>query len=334
MSNDPLGIAGAKALNEGPEPFLTWLTDHHDEILLPHHAEERDLWPRYARYVVEGDFMAPAGKADEPLGLVMDYADPSPTLYPPMQTPELPFKLAAVKPFDANSALQFVNEWGLLGYEKLVPRKDVLKDDHGRDDVRDREPLAYIWFHADLIRRAIDMYRLLQTGGRLEYEHIPEIQWPSTAPIPKFFWNDGINKYTTQLSLDSPNLHTFKKLPGHIGNLVGTYWLSGIITTNLRGFTPILSGQVPGARFAIAYKWPTLRHVAYWHLAMAFSRSANIGICQECGGMFEQQDARQKYCPPASSQRTEAASGLRVRPQSQCGLRLRMRRSRAKRAGN
>jgi hypothetical protein len=52
-----------------------------------------------------------------------------------------------------------------------------------------------------------------------------------------------------------------------------------------------------------SYRLRALYNYAYWHLAdMAENRRLRMRRCAGCGGWFEQQDNRQRFCPPGPGQ--------------------------------
>jgi len=96
------------------------------------------VWPIAERYEIAGELIRQSPNARY--------------LYWPMARPRLPFELAKVKLGDQDAALAFVNEWGLLGYNRLAAAENRVSG----------EPLGFIWHEAKNIRDLLAKIRALQ----------------------------------------------------------------------------------------------------------------------------------------------------------------------------
>ncbi len=91
------------------------------------------------------------------------------SFYYPFESPELPGRLADVEDGDEDSALAFVQRWGLLGFSELytsqatAQQRAKFEADFGEWG----DPLDWIWAHARNARILVKLISLLK-GGDLE----------------------------------------------------------------------------------------------------------------------------------------------------------------------
>lgn len=79
--------------------------------------------------------------------------------YYPMARPSLPFELAKIEDGNVEQAIQFANEWGLLGIRYWTEENP--RQPHPSKEM---EPLWVIWGHAYTMRYLLTLWRLLQKG--------------------------------------------------------------------------------------------------------------------------------------------------------------------------
>ena len=96
-----------------------------------------------------------------------------PFRYYPFAHPELVTAVASLTNGDERSVLEFAYQWGLLGYDDLVPYHPGWIESFGNDpsdeskrvirkeERRGGDPLRWIWAHAKTVRRILQLIRLL-----------------------------------------------------------------------------------------------------------------------------------------------------------------------------
>jgi len=260
--------------------------------------------------------------------------------YFPIATPGVVGEVARLKPGDEKAALAFARRWGLLGYSDMI-----IKVSGGRvTHTPWGDPLLWIWAHANGIRAALGLHRLLRKDDM--------------AGIEDYLWRCRRSKDASRAHLQVDRLLQQGKITGlqpFIGPLFdvppptahhadpalicgsrhligGTRWhvratddlrsvafrmIQSIINPNLAGVYRQLSIPSLGdPRIEIMYGWDSLLSVVYWHLAEMVA-GGRVQECQECGMPFLQKHGRQRFCAPAP-----------FYTESKCALKFRQRKHR------
>ena len=141
--------------------------------------------------------------------------------YNPYEHPELPPLLAAISSEDENKTLEFVNQWGLLGYSELFTSKASPSQRAEFDSGYGKwgDPLEWIWAHSRNVRLLLKLIDLLNNQD-----------------------SKGINSYLKRLLTETP---------APLKNYLLTY-ATPTATTNQMGFGIALTTPVQFASAIIS----------------------------------------------------------------------------------
>ncbi len=250
----------------------------------------------------------------------------------PAGSPQLFSEVAKLHEGDSEAVLAFARRWGKLGWAE-VARASVGSFDAYVEEVRKYqtrmphetsligEPLPWIWAHARGIRVCLDVLRYLRLR---DLDGLDRYLGPIRRPLGE--------DYPELMAVHIPfgAGHTiFDSQAGAIKGIEkeGWYIIWFIVNTNLVGIRHRLD-MLDGAGVQVTRVYRGLIDVAYWQLAELAQDTQRVGVCEECGAIFRQEDRRQRFCPPP---RWEDEGGQVHGPEeSACAKKARMRRLRSR----
>lgn len=244
--------------------------------------------------------------------------------YNPFEITNLPNRLAKVE--DRKGALEFVQEYGLLGYANLLPQNDA----NIAFGIYERDPISWFLAQANTIRFVMHLLRLTQEK---EEKHILSFMEEQTMKVPEITIHPYYEIGPEQLIA----VHLFAEgaetvitpFYSHYGkgeyHLLALQTVSHLINVNTAGVRRRFVIDAKKPRFTTQLSANALIEVI-WYLvgnAALISQEGNgksIKNCKECNLPFIATDRRQQFCPPS------AVPGKRQ--QSLCGAKWRMRKFR------
>lgn len=242
-------------------------------------------------------------------GLIVPQPHPDPKvntlsrLYAPTTHSELPNVLAKLHAGAEEDVLRFVGSYGLLGFFEIASQG-------AKEPSRYGDPLPWVRQHAKTVRLIMNLWRLLQNEDELGLQ--AELAALGTPPIVRFAAGEKIIRSTFMLGAECP-----EPWPFALARLI----VRSIINRNLAGIGPVLSEI--RTELQLGFSFRSLLDVIYYQLAKAVT-GGQMQRCaaKDCGGLFIQQDPRQRFCP----------LWLGVKGESLCSLRERQRTWRERQA--
>ena len=253
-------------------------------------------WPLYDSYDVTDEVLIPLGEPNR--------------YYIPTAYPRLPYEFAKLEYGNKDSAIQFVEEWGLLGYSKLA----------GRGAARNGDSLEFIWGHASMVAQILRLSKALSNFKKGDenplLQELDRLNDLVEAGSYQYYqskeWWRGAEKYNSFFD-------TFREK-----DEIANSFICEVISANIEGLRPTLQRTYDDdstiGRLKWLYTWDVLLEVVYLHLGDAVTGDKPLVECQYCHNLFQQTDKRQKYCPPSKEVIGEYQSGTRERAQSNCSL--------------
>jgi hypothetical protein len=221
--------------------------------------------------------------------------------YKPLKEFELPSALARITAEDPSERLDlvsFASEFGLLGYNHLVPPEER-KREFG-------DPIHWIHAHSATVRFCIKFIGLLEEGddAATEDEFKHEKRWIGAERHEFIDWC---------IESDQRDLKTEPHLRNTTSAIhVLRQRLSFIITGNIAGVTRSLLLSRSGTVSSLL-TFRAMIEAVYWQLANRLE-GGGVRRCLSCGGFFLSRDKRQQYCPPhPGSTRSRCSSVLNTR---------------------
>jgi hypothetical protein len=248
--------------------------------------------------------------------------------YDPLAVPGLPSELAALHEGNHTAMLKFAHKRGLLGYGCLKePLKEALEP----------EPLAWIWAHAETVRRVLKLIRLLrdqdkQLGEYLESiaEHVPqagsafETKWRQFAPlfpaeyVTNVFFSHAQDRDSNQyVHWDIEGVgRSITALDSQEQREIAWHVVCRSINSNVeRVFPQLATTDYSGAHHQFQY--PALITAVYLHLYDIAAGRTDIGECVRCGSFFplprDRAGPKPCYCPRTDDTTGESYCSLRIR---------------------
>lgn len=247
-------------------------------------------WVRYDRFRVTNDVLFGEG---EPVRYISDSMD------------ELPDSLIAV--VDSRSAVSFATRYGLLGRTQILdraaraafPETLRLRIDRTRPVspiVRGvpGESLAWIFAHARTLLAirylwlTLDQFNSSRSNADLrQYEGF----WmrEPLAVLADFALFESVETEQRE-KLEGANIWAEINCDPQLLNFV----LSVLVNGNISGAHPRVE-TTPTGTLLTSINVPTLIEMAYW-LEWQKLTKGELGLCEECGNLFNRRDAREKYC--------------------------------------
>lgn len=222
---------------------------------------------------------------------------PPARVYAPITHSELPNVLAKLHDGTDDDVLRFVGSYGLLGFSELASRDTEKTQRHG-------DPLRWVRQHALNVRLIMSLWKLVQDAdeGGLQRE-LAELSGPHVTV--RLAAGATITRKRFMLGVAHPEPGPFA-----LARLI----VLSLINPNLAGIGPVLSEAGTGIQLGFTFR--ALLEVIYYQLAKAITgRRMERCAAKDCGGLFIQQDPRQRFCP----------LWLGVKGESLCSLRERQR---------
>jgi hypothetical protein len=217
--------------------------------------------------------------------------------YSPYEHPELPTLLANISTGDENETLEFVNQWGLLGYSELFTSKASPSQRAEFDSAYGKwgDPLEWIWAHSQNIRmllKLIDLLNNQDSNGINGY-------------LEKLLTE--LNDYTLTYATPATTTHTMGfgmalSTPIQLASAI----VSRVINDNYTNFVSsrlITYDQATGG-FAESHTAQALLPVIYSHLKAAAIKKIGYYQCEfrHCNRWStignERRGPKNRYCPP------------------------------------
>jgi hypothetical protein len=267
--------------------------------------------------------------------------------YLPMAHPNLPEELAKVG--DEKSSLKFARRYGLLGY----PANSHLTFQRQGDKLQScgtpipGDPVEVVLIHARQVRWVLglaaalqmdDMEGLIELMGQImdpkawaSFPHFVSSKSKASEKAWRFFSlkDSGIGFPQSDVPGASSDEQVLK--------FNALSFIEQVLSSNIQRIHLDVgireSSQVGEHSYGLEnlrreFRWRSLLDVVYYHLHQQVVEANNpLRTCKECGNFFVQTHGKQQFCPPSEEQIRQAKekdSG-RVRAQSLCGLRFRLR---------
>ncbi len=266
--------------------------------------------------------------------------------YPAIHS-ELPGEFANIEEGNEKSVMDFVHNWGLLGYGNL------LAEDSGSDAVRktwqstridqyrrllrdlaieslkrrgrhNGDPITWIWLHAKTIRMVLD---LLDSRRKAEEQAQPEKYLRNAIQEASFPYQGPKGAYCisfAQGSFQEPKDYFIsdldqKEKPEKIVGLI----LTAILEPNLQYLRYSLVTHEDGSIERIC-NFPALLSIIYYLLADAAAGERTYIRCQYCLKYIPRTHLNQLYCPHPDNPKCESLCSLKAR-QRDLKIRRRMK---------
>jgi len=212
--------------------------------------------------------------------------------YSPWENRNLPNALAKVQ--DSRGAIRFVERYGLLGYDQLVPptRFDEPSRSVGGD------PLPWVLAHAAAVRMAIHLIAgLSREDEQLIRDTLTNHQTFVNVNGKRragFLLPQGTDIKFVEFFRPPDTSAGFRDLAAHL--------VRGLVNDNTTGIRFALSRRAAGV-LAWAMTARALVDCIWWmvgEMAVAGSDEGGdaVRLCEECGMPFRVTHARQRFCPP------------------------------------
>ncbi len=289
-----------------------------DEEVRALQAGFTDAWQVASNYAIENGVLRSHG--------------PIARRYLPGAYPQIATDLAKIDGGGERAVLAFAEDWGLLGYARLVEAdKSLPEAERNRriDLVLSGDPMPWIQAHAHGVRVCTELIGALASQEptaatdlaayldalRASYAHVPQAEGN-----PAVF--HGV-RHEAQLTI-FPSAFVRDSEAGPERGRARSI-IQGIVNPNLVDLQPRLTDWPALGELALNYGFVALTDVIYWHLAQFALGQGRLARCQECRYYFPQTDRRQRFCPPAGWRGEKA--------ESRCAMRFRTRQRRARNKG-
>lgn len=231
----------------------------------------------------------------------------------PFEIPNLPNALARRSSPDA--ALRFVEIYGLLGRDNLLPEEQRVGGD----------PVAWFVDQAATVRLVLSLIEALQEPGESRLRSIlepwrvsPPVEDAASGAVPKSAYAVAIGPRRELIVIG----HQFDPPRAVVPSPVAeaAMLVSVLINRNTEGVRRVVMPGPPDGPFLQGFHARALVEVVWHHvgsmaLAVHGGGGKMVRLCEECGTPFLVTDRRQRFCPPEYGSR-----------QSLCGARARWRR--------
>ncbi|MCL0099552.1 hypothetical protein M1O55_01630 [Dehalococcoidia bacterium] len=224
--------------------------------------------------------------------------------YNPYEHSELPPLLAAINPKDESKTLEFVNQWGLLGYSELFTSQASSKErakfasSYGQWG----DPLDWIWAHSRNVRMLLKLIELLnnQDNDRIS-RYVKNLLAETPPPLKNYLLTYATPTATTNQMGFGMALST----PIQFASTI----VSRVINDNYTKFVSsrlITYDQTTGG-LAESHTTPALLPVIYSHLKAAAIKKIGYYQCEfrYCKRWTaienERRGPKNKYCRPDDS---------------------------------
>lgn len=212
--------------------------------------------------------------------------------YFPMAYPQLPFYLEKVGWEDESSALEFVENWGLLGRSKLLaPMSSGSSSD----------PLWFIWWSARSVRNVIDLYEALESEDSKRIESVV-----NRVLVPESVLKEGRFDATGH-SITRGNYESLVYPDYDSVEDIALATISQIVFRNISTLRAVVTFEPygedierpvrPVERFKRGYQMSSLAEAIWSQLAAFLASSDNVGTCENCQSRFWKMHGNRYYCP-------------------------------------
>ena len=221
--------------------------------------------------------------------------------YNPYEHPELPARLADISPGDENQTLEFVNQWGLLGYSELFTSRASSRQRKRFDDSYGQwgDSLDWIWAHSRNVRMLLKLIGLLNTQDNDRIDcYVEKLLAETPTPL-----KDHILTYATPTAVTNQmGFGMALSTPIQFASTI----VSRVINDNsikLVSSQLITYDQTTG-RLAESHTTPALLPVIYSHLKEAAIKKNGYFQCayRNCQRWWpiehERRGPKNQYCPP------------------------------------
>lgn len=241
---------------------------------------------------------------------VAEFGDP-PRRIAPAGMPALVGAVANLSDAGEAEFIQFAKRFGLLGYGWLVEKPHA------------PEPVGWIRAHANGLRTALDLHRLIASRDEGKLRHyLDELRTPVPrrnigprySPVVKCGRGGDPSDFFVMAN-EAPPADMARAL------------IQQVMNPNLERIRYELqpvpeNGESPPGSMHLRLRGRALLDIAYWQAAAVVAGDSRVGCCQECGTYFVKTHGRERFCP-------EDVGG-----ESRCQKRHAMRRLRAKGKGS
>lgn len=232
-------------------------------------------------------------------------------VYAPIMHPDLPNALAKIRCGDEVAARDFVQTYGLLGYERTVPPMGP-----GRQG----EPLSWIWTHAKAVLLCLRLTHLLQEGDIDGLEAcLQSLRGPHPFDSHREYWPVLIGEAHWQMEyITWPLVYRTQDEKAQQLTIVAHNIRRTLINENIRRIHVEVHEE--NGQDQPFFVFNALYEMIYWHLADALGKNA-VRRCAypRCQALFIPKRANQAYCPPRWRQK-----------ESPCAVRHRVEKHRSK----
>jgi hypothetical protein len=274
-----------------------------------------DYWQVASEYAIENGVLRAHG--------------PIARRYLPGAYPQIATDLAKIDGGGERGVLVFAEDWGLLGYARLVEAdKSLSQDERNRrlDLVLSGDPIPWIQAHAHGVRVCTELIGALtsqEPTAATDLAAYLDALAASYAHEPEAEGNPAVEhglRHEARLLVGSGAFTRDSEAGPERGR--ARTLIQGVINPNLADLQPRLTDWPALDELALNYGFVALTDVIYWHLAQFALGRGRLARCQECHYFFPQTDRRQRFCPPAGWRGEQA--------ESRCAMRFRTRRMRAR----
>lgn len=225
--------------------------------------------------------------------------------YDPMQEPSLPIELAALHEGKIAPA-RFASKYGLLGYDRLVPREKRLGGD----------PIQWIGAHARAVFFSLDLVARINSGDTADLLEglcgMPKDFYGSLAEcrLLDFTWIRG-RGWLAHVIKSHSRERTGVTLHQICLSQVNTTVLT-LINPNIASIRRELMTDHRG-RVTSVFRFDAMIQCVYWQIADRLERGG-IRRCKFCGRFFVPSGTKQRFCsPPSGVRRSRCAQNYHVR---------------------
>ena len=221
--------------------------------------------------------------------------------YNPYEHSELPPLLAAINPKDEKQTLEFINQWGLLGYSELFTSQASSRERAKFDSYYGQwgDPLEWIWAHSRNVRMLLKLIDLLnnQDNDRIS-RYVEQLLTETPPPLKNYL----LTYATPTAATNQMGFGLALSTPIQFASAI----ISRIINDNCTRFVSsslIIYDQATGG-LAESHTAPALLPVIYSHLKAAAIKKNGYYQCEyrycERGSAVENErrGPKNQYCPP------------------------------------
>jgi hypothetical protein len=265
----------------------------------------RQSWWSYSKYEIRDGAVVPFTLGKQ-VNVLLQYP-PDGLTYLPMTRLELPGEFAKLASGAATDILEFVQQYGLLGYyyaQELEPvgaARVIPGPATAYAAARAGDPISWIIAHAKTVELALQVGEAFDDQARLR-ECLEFLTSESDGRPEKMI----AFSYAVRGRRHPTSTRLYRLSNDHRTNALRL--LSTILAPNLRGISRTIDVNRTGQRIVSLFQFQGLIDAIYWHLADVVT-GGTIKRCAfpGCGHFFIATNLKRKYCPPPMGFRGESA---------------------------